>query len=226
MIRRMLRRLDNTPATGAPAARAVTGDRTAPLAASNPQPWTPGCDQDVAIRVGPFIERAHPIPGDDVGPDTIAVKLVHPDTPYATAYLHGDALGYTDTGWLRCKTATILGIWNPSYTALTHAAANLPLPDDVGMDRAHYAIHIQARRSDNTEYTLLRLGPYFQNRITSRDVDRLNTALKRGTALAIPDITLTAEDAQFNVNEYATYTDPYQADVVSLLADAIVGANA
>ncbi|MFJ2379136.1 hypothetical protein ACIOZL_41600 [Streptomyces sp. NPDC087769] len=44
---------------------------------------------------------------------------------------------------------------------LTHAAANLPLPDDVGMEPARYALYIEARRRDDSldGYTLLRLGP-------------------------------------------------------------------
>lgn len=53
----------------------------------------------------------------------IAVALVHPDTPHAAAYLHGHQLGYTDWGWLRCETTAILGIWQPAYAMLTHAAA-------------------------------------------------------------------------------------------------------
>jgi hypothetical protein len=57
---------------------------------------------------------------------------------------------------------------------LTHAAAGLPLPDDVGMAPAHYSAHVEARRSDNTGYTLLRLGPYTQTWLASRDADRMN----------------------------------------------------
>ncbi|MFA3873001.1 hypothetical protein ACSLFT_34600 (plasmid) [Streptomyces sp. G6] len=33
----------------------------------------PGSAQDIAIRVSPFIERAHTRPGDYHGPDLIAV---------------------------------------------------------------------------------------------------------------------------------------------------------
>ncbi|MGW9612631.1 hypothetical protein [Streptomyces diastaticus] len=50
------------------------------------------------MRVGPFIERAHTRPGDDHGPDLIAVALVRPDTQYASAYLCGRQLGYTERG--------------------------------------------------------------------------------------------------------------------------------
>jgi hypothetical protein len=123
----------------------------------NPRPWTPGSGADVAVRVGPFIERARPRPGDDHGPDLIAVALVHPDTPHAAAYAHR----YTSTGWLRCDTSTILGAWQPAYRPLTHAAAGLNLPADTGMTPAHYSVHIEARRPDGTGCTLLRLGPYY-----------------------------------------------------------------
>ncbi|MFF4647274.1 hypothetical protein [Streptomyces sp. NPDC001389] len=113
----------------------------------NPEPWTPGSPRDIAVRVGPFIERAHPRPGDDHGPDMIAIALVHPDTPHASAYLHGRHLGYNERGWLRCETTAVLGAWQPAYTMLTHAAANLPLPDHVGMDPAHYGVHVEERAS-------------------------------------------------------------------------------
>ncbi|MFD7631743.1 hypothetical protein ACFV7Q_38045 [Streptomyces sp. NPDC059851] len=61
--------------------------------------------------------------------EVIAVALVHPDALDAAAYLHGHQLGYTDRGWLRCETTTIFGAWQPAYAMLTHAAANLPLPE-------------------------------------------------------------------------------------------------
>ncbi|SFO07015.1 hypothetical protein SAMN04487980_10547 [Streptomyces sp. cf124] len=163
MIRRVFRRCGNALGAISPEDQAAVDAFRVMLAArKNPQPWTPGCDQDVAVRVGPFVERAQPRPGDDHGPDLIAVTLVHPDTPSAAAYLHGHQLGYTGKGWLRCETNAILGIWQPAYAMLTHAAADLPLPDDVGMSPAHYGVHVEARRSDNTGYTLLRLGPYTQ----------------------------------------------------------------
>jgi hypothetical protein len=52
-------------------------------------------------------------------------------------------LGYTGRGWLRCETDKSLGVWNPALTPLTHAAAGLHIPDDVGMKPAHYAIHVE-----------------------------------------------------------------------------------
>ncbi|AVH61730.1 MULTISPECIES: hypothetical protein [Streptomyces] len=226
-MKRFFRRCGHAPGALSPEDQAVVDAFRAMLAArKNPQPWTPGCNQDIAVRVGPFIERAHPIPGDDHGPDLIAVTLVHPDTPHAAAYLHGHQLGYTDRGWLRCETAAILGIWQPAYTMLTHAAADLPLPDDVGMAPAHYGVHVEARRSDNTGHTLLRLGPYFQTWLASRDADRLNTELAGRAATVIPGFTVTAKNAPFHVSDHASYRDPYETDVAALLADAIAGASA
>ncbi|MFJ8762697.1 hypothetical protein [Streptomyces cyaneofuscatus] len=122
------------------------------------------------MRVGPFIERAHTRPGDDHGPE-IAVALVHPATPHAVAYRNRRELGYTERGWLRCHTSAILGIWQPGYETLTHAAANLSLPDDVGMEPAHYALHIEARKRDRSldGHTLLSLGPYTQTSHAQQD---------------------------------------------------------
>ncbi|MGW5121917.1 hypothetical protein ACWEQ8_41845 [Streptomyces noursei] len=191
-----------------------------------PQPWTPGSAQDIAVRVGPFIERAHTRPSDDHGPDLIAVALIHPDTPHAAAYLHGRQLGYTEYGWLRCETTAILGIWQPSYAMLTHAAAGLPLPDHVGMELAHYAIRIEARHPDGTDHTLLRLGPYPQAHLASRDADRLNAELERRADTVAPGVTVTAKNAPFDVNDHESYTDPHDADVTVLLADVIEGASA
>ncbi|WP_331726534.1 hypothetical protein OG592_44030 (plasmid) [Streptomyces avidinii] len=154
----------------------------------DPKPWTPGHGhgQNVAVRVGPFIERAHTRPGDDHGTQTIAVALVHPDTGHAAGYLHGRQLGYTDRGWLRCETTAILGAWQPAYATLTHAAVNLPLPEDVGMAPAHYGVHVEAHHHDGPGYTLLRLGPYTQTWLASRDADRLNTELEGKAATVIP----------------------------------------
>lgn len=83
----------------------------------------------------------------------IAVALVHPDTGHAAGYLHSRRLGYTDLGRPRCETTAILGAWQPAYAMLTHAATYLPLPDDVGMDRAHYGVHVEARRHDGPGQT-------------------------------------------------------------------------
>ncbi|MEE1931205.1 hypothetical protein V1J52_24005 [Streptomyces sp. TRM 70351] len=175
------------------------------------------------MRVGPFIERARPRPGDDHGTEMIAIFLVHPDTGNAAAYLHGHQLGYTGRGWLRCETTAILGLWQPDYTMLTHAAANLPLPDNLGMDPARYGVHVEARRADGTGYTLLRLGPYFQTWVASHDADRLNTELAGRAATVIPGFTVSVKDALFDVSDRDSYTDPYVTDVTALLADAVAG---
>ncbi|MGW3957694.1 hypothetical protein ACWEKM_44035 [Streptomyces sp. NPDC004752] len=154
------------------------------------------------------------------------MALVHPDTPHATAYPHGHKLGYAERGWLRCETTAILGVWQPAYAMLTHAAANLPLPDDVGMTPAHYGVHVEARRSDNTGHTLLRLGPYTQTWLASRDADRLNTELEGREATLIPGFTVTAKGAPFHVSDHESYTDPHGADIATLLADAVAGVDA
>lgn len=156
----------------------------------------------------------------------IAVALVHPDIGHAAAYLHGHQFGYNGKGWLRCETTAILGIWQPAYAMLTHAAAHLPLPDDVGMAPAHYGVHVEARRADGTGPTLLRLGPYFQTWVASHDADRLNTELAGRAATVIPGFTVTAKDALFDVSDHESYTAPYLADVAALLVDALAGASA
>ncbi|MET9077908.1 hypothetical protein ABZX95_38495 [Streptomyces sp. NPDC004232] len=226
-MKRLFHRRGNAPGALSPDDQAVIDQFRATLAAvRNPQPWTAGRTQAVAVRVGPFVERAQTRPGDDHGPDLIAVALVHPDTPHAAAYLHGRQLGYTDRGWLRCETTAILGAWQPAYAMLTHAAAGLPLPGDVGMAPAHYGVHVEARRSDNTGYTLLRLGPYTQTWLASRDADRLNTQLEGRAATVIPGFTVTAKGAPFDVSDHDSYADPYGVDVVVLLADAIAGVSA
>ncbi|MEV5242611.1 hypothetical protein AB0K89_26415 [Streptomyces cinnamoneus] len=227
MIRRMFRRCGHAPDALTPEDQAVADQFRAMLAAMrDPEPWTPGRSQDIAVRVGPFIERAHTRPGDDHGTETIAVALVHPETPHAAAYRHGRQLGYTNRGWLRCETTAILGAWQPAYAMLTHAAANLPLPNDVGMDPAHYGVHVEARRSDNTSYTLLRLGPYTQTWLASRDADRLNAELEGRAALLIPGFTITAKDAVFDVSDHGGYADPHGTDLAALLADAVEGVSA
>ncbi|SCF72646.1 hypothetical protein [Streptomyces sp. Ncost-T10-10d] len=99
---------------------AVDAFRAMLTALRTPEPWTPGRCQDVAVRVGPFVERAHPRPGDDHGPDIIAVALQHPGGSFAPY-----GARYRKPGRLRCETAEILGVWNPACTPLTHAGASL-----------------------------------------------------------------------------------------------------
>ncbi|MFJ3762540.1 hypothetical protein [Streptomyces sp. NPDC090080] len=230
MIRRF-RRCGHAPGALSPEDQAVVDQLRAMLTAlRNPEPWAPGSARDIAVRVGPFIERTHTRPGDDHGPDMIAVALVHPDTPHASAYLHGRQLGYTERGWLRCQTSAILGFWQPGYAILTHAAAGLPLPDDVGMDPAHYALYIEARnRDDNRDgYTLLRLGPYTQTRHAQQDHDRITAALAmdgRETTL-VPGHRVSVRYAPFDVSYHQLFADPYEADAVALLDAAVAGVSA
>ncbi|MCX4425905.1 hypothetical protein [Streptomyces mirabilis] len=216
-MKRLFRRCGHAPGALSPEDQAAVDQFRALLAAlRDPERWTPGHCQDLAVRVGPFVERAHPRPGDDHGPDIIAVALQHPGgsyTPYGARY--------RKLGWLRCETDKILGAWKPAYEPLTHAAADLDLPDDVGMAPANYGVHVEARRSDGTGYTLLRLGPYFQTWLAGHDADRLNTELAGKAATVVPGFTVTAKAAPFDVSDHESYDDPYETDAAVLLAAAI-----
>jgi len=215
---RLFRRRGHAPDALSPEDQAAVDQfRAVRAALRDMEPWTPGLWQDVALRVGPFVERAHTRPGDDHGPDIIAVALQHPDgsyTPYGERYRR--------LGWLRCETDQILGVWNPSLAPLTHAAAGLDLPVDVGMAPANYGVHVEARRPDNTGYTLLRLGPYNQTWLAGRDAERLNTELAGKAATVLPGFTVTAKGAPFHVSDHESYDDPYTTDPAALLAAAIV----
>ncbi|MBV7674103.1 hypothetical protein STHAL_32160 [Streptomyces halstedii] len=222
MIRRMLRRCATRPGTTlAPEDQAAVDAFRATLAAlRTPKPWTPGRACDVAVRVGPFVERAQTRPGDDHGPDIIAVALEHPGGPHAP---YGSR--YRKLGWLRCETAKILGVWDPAYAPLTHAAADLDLPDDVGMEPAHCALYIEARNRDNSRdgYTLLRLGPYTQTRHAQQDYDRLTTVLDGRETTLVSGYRISARYGPLNVSDHQLFIHPYQADVLALLTDAVDG---
>ncbi|MGW2892304.1 hypothetical protein ACWDDN_44820 [Streptomyces griseoruber] len=184
--------------------------------------WTPGLHRDIAVHVARVVERAHPRPGDDHGPDLIAISLVHPDTPYAAAYLHGHQLGYTGKGWLRCETDQILGPRHPASHRSPTPRPGLDIPDDVGMKPAHYAVHVEARRKDNSGRILLRMGPYTQTWLVSRDAGRLNTLLAGQAATVMPGYTVTAKDTGFRVSDQASYRDLHEDDACELLA-ALLG---
>jgi hypothetical protein len=69
-MKRLFRRCGHAPGALSPEDQAAVDAFRAMLAAlRDPEPWTPGRCQDVAVQVGPFVERAHPRPGDDHGPD-------------------------------------------------------------------------------------------------------------------------------------------------------------
>ncbi|MFG3133530.1 hypothetical protein ACGFZU_38275 [Streptomyces tendae] len=228
MIRRF-RRCGHDPGALTLEDQAVVDQFRAMLTAlRNPEPWTPGSARDVAVKVGPFVERAHTRAGDDHGPEMIAVALVHPDTPHASAYLHGRQLGYTERGWLRCETSAILGFWQPGYAMHTHAAASLPLPEDVGMEPAHYALYIEARKRDGSldGYTLLRVGPFTQTRHAQQDHDRITAALDGRETTLVPGHRVSVRSAPFDVSDHQLFTDPYEADAVALLDAAVAGVSA
>ncbi|XVV39739.1 hypothetical protein ACQPXT_40745 (plasmid) [Streptomyces sp. CA-100214] len=228
MIRRFSR-CGHGPGALTPEDQTVVDQFRAMLTAlRNPEPWTPGSARDIAVRVGPFAERAHPRPGDDHGPETIAVALVHPDTPHPSAYLHGRQLGYTERGWLRCQTSAILGFWQLGYALLTHAAAALPLPDDIGMEPAHYALYIEARKRDGCRdgYTLLRVGPYTQTQHAQQDYDRITAALDGRETILVPGHRVSVRYAPFDVSDHQLFIDPYETDAVALLDGAVAGVRA
>ncbi|WP_217144789.1 hypothetical protein [Streptomyces sp. AC627_RSS907] len=199
----LFRRCGNAPGALTLEDQAVVDALLAAL--KNPQPWT--------------------TPG---GPDLIAVTLVHPDTPHAAAYLHGRQLGYTGRGWLRCETTAILGAWQPAYAMLTHAAASLPLPDDVGMAPAHYALYIEARKRDDSldGFTLLRVGPYTQTRHAQQDYDRLTASLDGRETTLVPGHRVSVRFGPFDVSDHPLFADPYEADAVALLDAAVAGVSA
>lgn len=227
MKRPFFRRCGHAPGVLSPEDQAVVDQFRATLTAlRNPQPWTPGGAQDIAVRIGPFVERAYTRPGDDHGPDMIAVALVHPDTPHAAG--RGRQLGYADRGWLRCETTVILGFWQPGYAMLTHAAAGLPLPDDTGLEPAHYALYIEARKRDDSRdgSTLLRLGPYTQTRHAHQDYDRLTAALDGRETTLVPGCRVSTRFGPFDVSDHQQFADPYDADAVALLNSAVAGVSA
>ncbi|MHB0895812.1 hypothetical protein [Streptomyces sundarbansensis] len=169
------------------------------------------------------MERAQTRPGDDHGPDLIAVTLVHPDTPYGGASLPGRQFGYPGRDWLRCPTTSIVGFWQPGHTQLTHAANGLHLPDDIGMAPALYALYIEARKRDDSQggHTLLRLSPYTQTRHAQQDGDRLIAALDGRDTILAPGYRITMRFGPLCVSDHQLFTDPYETDVVALLNAAV-----
>lgn len=60
-MKRLLRRCGHTPGTISPKDQAVVDQFRATLTAlRNPDPWAPCSARDIAVRVGPFVEGAHP----------------------------------------------------------------------------------------------------------------------------------------------------------------------
>ncbi|MEU9617011.1 hypothetical protein AB0D56_36680 [Streptomyces sp. NPDC048209] len=220
------RRCGHAPGPLTPQDQAALDTFRANLAAiaavRDPEPWTPGRYHALAVRVGPFIERAHTRPGDDHGPDLIAVSLENSGGPYAPY-----GARYRKLGWLRCETTKILGVWNSAYTPLTHAAAGLDLPDDIGMEPAHYALYIEARRRDGSldGHTLLRLGPYTQTRHAQQDHDRLTAVLDGQETTLVPGHRVTVRFGPLNVSDHRMFTDPSEADAVLLLDAAVASVS-
>ncbi|MGW7260645.1 hypothetical protein [Streptomyces sp. NPDC054834] len=85
------------------------------------------------------------------------------------------------------------------------------------MKPAHYAVHVEARRKDNSGRIVLRMGSYTQTRLASRDAEHLNTLLEGRAATVMPGYTVTAKDTVFHVSDHASYSDPHKADACELL---------
>jgi hypothetical protein len=64
---------------------------------------------------------------------------------------------------------------------------------------------------------LLRMGPYTQTWLASRDADRLNTLLEGKAATVMPGYTVIAKDTLFHVSDHASYNHPHEADACELL---------
>ncbi|MFH9390813.1 hypothetical protein ACIOEY_29075 [Streptomyces albidoflavus] len=96
MLRRFRRRRGNAPGPITPEDQAVVDQFHAYLAGRaalrNPTPWNPGQAEDIAVRVGPYVERAHIRPGDRAD-EHVVVALEHPHgsrAPYLDRYLPTD----------------------------------------------------------------------------------------------------------------------------------------
>lgn len=94
------------------------------------------------------------------------------------------------------------------------------------MDPAYLGVHVDARRSDNTGVRLLRLGPYSQTWLVSRDADLINTELECRAATRLPGFTVTAKEEPFDVSDHESYTNLHDADITTLLANAVVRVSA
>ncbi|WP_249025480.1 hypothetical protein [Streptomyces sparsogenes] len=89
---------------------------------------------------------------------------------------------------------------------LTHAAADLPLPDDIGMDPAHYVVHVS-----RPDYPLLRLGPYNQCAAAESAAIRINGQTKKARVLG------EAMAAPFDFGVVDAHHDPSHQDVDGFL---------
>lgn len=190
------KRCGHGPGALSPADQTAVGEFRALLAAlKNPLPWTG--NEDVAVQIGPFIERGRPRPGDDHGPTALAVALVDPQDG-------GRPIG---TGWLRCDRQLIIGAWHPDFWPLTHTANGLPLPDQP-LPPAHYAVHIT-----HGGRPLLMIGPYTQCHQADHDAAHL----RRRAALATGSDPITITAAPFNFEAVDAYCDPHTTNVDQLL---------
>ncbi|MFI1177877.1 hypothetical protein [Streptomyces melanogenes] len=110
----------------------------------------------------------------------------------------------------------------------THAAADLPLPDGIGMEPAHYSLCIEAsRREDSLDgFTLLRLGPYTQTRHAQQGHDRITAVLEGRETTLVLGYRVSARVGPFDVNDHQLFTDPYEAGSMALLDAAVAEVSA
>ncbi|MFF2721276.1 hypothetical protein [Streptomyces sp. NPDC058011] len=91
------------------------------------------------------------------------------------------------------------------------------------MAPAHYALYIEARKSDGSHdgHTLLRLGSYTQTRHAQQDGDRLTAALDGRETTIAPGYRITMRFGPLNVSDHELFTDPHETDIVALLNAAV-----
>ncbi|MFI8287447.1 hypothetical protein ACIF84_30915 [Streptomyces albidoflavus] len=217
MLRRFRRRRGNAPGPITPEDQAVIDQFHAYLAGRaalrNPTPWNPGQAEDIAVRVGPYVERAHIRPGDRADEYHVVVALEHP---------HGSRAPYLDrylpTGWLRCPTTQVIGTWTPDYTPFTHATAGLSLPEDLGMESAQYAIHVETRSHSGDTDTLVSFGPYDDARHLEKDITLLDAAIEGRRVTLVPGHVASVYPAPYYADE--KHIDPTsETDPVNALLD-------
>jgi hypothetical protein len=84
------------------------------------------------------------------------------------------------------------------------------------MEPARYAAFAEALKANGKGCTLLRLGPYTQARHASQDTDRAGRTGNHRRAR----MQRFRAAGPFNVSDHELFTDPYEADAVTLLAGA------
>ncbi|MCM2424184.1 hypothetical protein [Streptomyces sp. RKAG293] len=126
------------------------------------------------------------------------MSLQHPDTPHVVPYDRS-----VSTGWLRCDRHLIVGVWQPAYRILSHAAYGRALPEQP-LPPAHYAVHITCPGRP-----LLRIGPYTQCHHADHDAARLRQRLHQPGSVA--------EAVPFDFDAFNAYHDPHRQNIDDLV---------